>query len=321
MKAFFTSCLALLAVVIVQAQSKVNLQINHFLGSEAFELDKTVTSEDDVDLNVSRLEYYLSEMSIVHDGGKVSEAKNIYALVNASGETIINLGEHEFEKIEAINFSVGVDPDNNHLDPASWPESHPLAPKDPSMHWGWTAGYRFVAFEGRAGESLGTKYEFHALGDKNYFSYSVPVEATEGEGVWEIELNADYLKGLQSLDLEEGLIVHGEDGAAATLLTNFWNAVFESKDGKGNVLDVNDKAAVKKLAVYPNPTTRLVTLPQELVEKDAELTIFNVSGQVVMSGQVRNLSNNQVILTQPGLYNFQLISNNGEHSTATVVVQ
>lgn len=321
MKSTLIVCTAFFAAAIVQAQSKVTLHINHFLGDESFEIGKTVSSEDDLDLNVSRLEYYLSKMSIVHDGGKVSNAESIYALVNADSATNIDLGEHEFMQIEAINFSVGVDPDNNHLDPALWPESHPLAPKDPSMHWGWTAGYRFVAFEGKAGASLSTRYEFHALGDKNYYHYSVPVKATESEGNWTVELNADYLKGLTSLNLEEGLIKHGEDGEAAILLNNFWNLVFESTEGEGNVLEVNDALRAERLVVYPNPTTGMVLLPQKFRDEEASLTIINASGQVVTKTQVQNLTGGQVYLHQPGLYRLVLTSGNGEQSTASVVVQ
>ena len=73
---------------------------------------------------------------------------NKWVLVNASEATEVDLGSHDVTNVEAVHFHIGVDSSVNHSDPASYPMGHPLAPVFPSMHWGWAAGYRFVAIEG-----------------------------------------------------------------------------------------------------------------------------------------------------------------------------
>ena len=129
------------------------LRINHELGTTPFALNTGAKNNLNDDFNISRLEYYLSQFTIVHDGGMETNMNNIYALVDASVATDIQLGNHNITSVEAVKFYIGVDSATNHTDPASYSSTHALAPKSPSMHWGWASGYRFAALEGKGGSS------------------------------------------------------------------------------------------------------------------------------------------------------------------------
>ena len=158
----------------VMAQNTVQLNINHKLGTDVFAMNTAAQNNMGNDFNVTRLQYYMAEISIVHDGGTETTITDLYALVDASSATTLDLGSHNINSIEGVNFHIGVDQGKNHADPASYNMGHPLAPKNPSMHWGWTSGYRFIAFEGKGGVNLNQTFELHGLGDVNYFKVTVP---------------------------------------------------------------------------------------------------------------------------------------------------
>ncbi len=104
-----------------------------------------------------------------------------------------------------LTFSVGVDPGVNNGDPAAWASFHPLAPKSPSMHWGWASGYRFVALKGSQDRNFAQDFQIHALGNKNYFKQSIPTSATDVNGALVVSINADYTKAVSQIGMANGL--------------------------------------------------------------------------------------------------------------------
>ena len=147
---------------------------------------------------------------------------------------------------------MGVDQANNHKDPSLWPSEHPLAPKNPSMHWGWASGYRFLAYEGSCGSSLAQVFELHGLGDNNYFKTEVDLSASAANGELAIELDADYTRGLEGIDLSSDVIVHGEDSEARVALQNFRDFVFGPASPNTSI---DDNLQLGSFDVYPNPSS------------------------------------------------------------------
>ena len=133
-----------------------------------------------------------AHVNVIHDGGQETPATGVYALVDASQPTTIDLGSLNITTVEGIKFYVGVNTPQNNQDPALWPSTHPLAPKNPSMHWGWASGYFFVAMSGNSGASLDKTFEVHALGNANYFSQTFTTTAATVNNEQVITLNADY---------------------------------------------------------------------------------------------------------------------------------
>jgi len=235
--------------------SNVTLHLNHLLGESPFELNQAST-HDGQPFNVKRLEYYLAEVEIVHDGGLVTSLPDTWFLVDASKDMVLSLGELAIGNIEGVRFGVGVEPGANHLDPASYPAGHPLGYQFPSMHWGWVSGYRFVAIEGFAGAALTTLWEVHALGDANYQTVSVSGPAIADGDDWIYYLNADYTQALTGLDLTLGLLEHGETGFAATLLDNMSTSVFSRAEGPlvGSVVE-QAASLPADWSLFPNPVS------------------------------------------------------------------
>ena len=161
-----------LFTVTSNAQTDVTLKINHKLGAEDFELDAIGVNNLGHEFKASRLEYYVSRITIIHDGGtETAVPDEVIALVQPEAEisTSIPLGSFDVTSIESVKFHIGVYEPVNNEDPTLWPEEHPLAPKSPSMHWGWASGYRFIAYEGYGGAGFSQNFQLHGLGNEKLF--------------------------------------------------------------------------------------------------------------------------------------------------------
>jgi hypothetical protein len=209
------------------AQNDIEIEIFHKLNGAEFGFGDEAATPEDIPFELERMEYYISEISVQHDGGLVTDFEDVWALVQAgSSSTIIDLGSDLIEAVESVSFSIGVDAAHNHLDHTLYSSSHPLGPKSPSMHWGWTAGYRFVAMEGDAGEDLDQTFEIHALGDQNYFETTTEISVSASNGIVSIPIYANYAEALRGIDVEDGVITHGDYAEAVDLLENFQEYVF-----------------------------------------------------------------------------------------------
>ena len=88
----------------------------------------------------SRLQYYVDDIQIIYNHSDTFFYPNVLLIDALSEEnTKVNLGSLNLDSVSAIRFAIGVGPDVNNLDPSVYPTSHPLAPKFPSMRWGWAA--------------------------------------------------------------------------------------------------------------------------------------------------------------------------------------
>jgi hypothetical protein len=290
------------------AQKDVVLNINHLLGEKSFELSMAAQNNLDHDFDVTRLEYYIAEISVIHDGGQELMVEDLYVLANASSDTEIELGSHDVDQIEGVSFHIGVDEANNHLDPTLWPEDHPLYPKSPSMHWGWAGGYRFVAMEGFGGASLDQIYQFHGLGDVNYFKTSVLNPSVELDGKHYIHIDADYSKAIEDIQVKDGVISHGELGAAKKVLQNFRDNVFSPGSAPSSVWDRDD---LKELQVYPNPNYGSSFTIEGIQENRGTLQVLDIHGQLLIQQEV-NLQNGTYTLEleNTGVFFIQFIADN-----------
>ena len=237
--------------------------------------------------------YYISKVKIVHDKGKVTSLDNLYILVDASKPTSINLGDLTIDSVEKIQFSIGVNTPQNNQDPTAWPEDHALAPKSPSMHWGWSAGYRFMVMEGTTGDGLNKMFQIHGLGNINYFQTEVATSATKEGNVINIALDADYTKVLKNIPLWNGVISHGETDESVTALQNCRDYVFSPA---GQALSKPSINHSNEFVVFPNPSNGSFEV-KSYVNWDC-VKIVNQLGQTVFQGN----NNSQLNISNPGVY-------------------
>lgn len=234
----------------IKAQNDVTLNIHHLLNTSDFAFNQ-LTSHPDFEFEVTRCQYYISDISITHDGGVVTDIEDRWLLVNAGTQADYQLGNFDITSVEAVSFHVGVGPDVNNDDPAQWPADHPLYPQNPSMHWGWASGYRFAAIEGMCGaDSPSQAFEIHALGNENYFTTTVAVTASASNGSLIIPIQADYTQALNGLDVNASTIVHGSVGLAITVLENFRDDVFSA----GMPLSISESELPQTVSFIPNPS-------------------------------------------------------------------
>ncbi len=298
------------------AQSEIKLRINHLLGDLPFSFNQTATDDYGNDFYIDRLEYYVSGIQLIHDSGNITDTETIL-LVDASNNEDYSLGFYDITDLEAIKFSIGVHEDENHNDPSSYPSDHPLYPQSPSMHWGWAAGYRFIAYEGMANGN--TTFQFHSLGDKNYFEQELIINTIiEEDNTKIIELVADYVQAVKDIKLSLGPISHGEDGEAQTLIMNFAAEVFSAKETTStNSLDlITEKIA----SVYPIPSfDKFINIDLKTNEV-FKLNVFDIAGKL-MDTQTLNKRNNQIFFEQSGIYFLHLVDSNGKVFTKKVNIQ
>ncbi|MFN4254589.1 MAG: MbnP family protein [Saprospiraceae bacterium] len=322
-KGFLLSILFAVAFA-ANAQNEIMLHLAPRLGSAVFSLNQTVDHPGGTyQMKYTRFEYYISEIKITHDGGQVTPCPDLYLLVRPAQDSMYSLGQMPgITNVEAITFSVGVPEAMNHADPAALPASHPLAPQNPSMHWGWSAGYRFAAIEGDAGTNLAQHFEIHALGDANYKMQTISTAAEQASPDMKmIHLIADYAQAVKTVNLSTGPIVHGSSGAAVTVLNNFKNVVFTAETSSA----VIDPAFSGAFSVAPNPVrgaapTVNFSLP---AGEGYALTVTDLTGKIV-ARQALAAGENQSLLLEKmpsaGLFFVHLWQNGSPVAVEKLVV-
>lgn len=298
------------------AQTDVNLEINHTLNSSTSVMNTIEVNNLNQEFKITRLQYYVTGISVIHDGAQVLPISlDTVALINVSNEqtTTIPLGNLNVSSIEGVKFNIGVYAPVNNENPAQWPAGHPLAPQNPSMHWGWASGYRFVAFEGTAGNNFSQLWQFHGLGNGNYFEIDpVMVPSENIAGVETIKVEANYVNALKDLSISQGLISHGETGEAREVLLNFQSDVF----GVTPSASINEYFA-NDVIIFPNPTNDNLSVTNlENVEK---IELFTSNGKLVTSNFTSQSINLNLRLEETGIYFLKLYSFDGSVVTKKVV--
>ena len=293
LKIYSLFALMMLSVLGFSQTNALKLTINHKLGASPFAYNQVAHNNLGTNFNVNLLMYYISKVKIVHDKGKVTSLDNLYILVDASKPTSINLGDLAIDSVEKIQFSIGVNTPQNNQDPTAWPEDHALAPKSPSMHWGWSAGYRFMVMEGTTGDGLNKMFQIHGLGNINYFQTEVATSGTKEGNVINIALDADYTKVLKNIPLWNGVISHGETDESVTALQNCRDYVFSLA---GQALSKPSISYSNEFVVFPNPSNGSFEVKSN-VNWDC-VKIVNQLGQTVLQGN----NNSQLNISNPGVY-------------------
>lgn len=319
MRILYTLVLLVLGVFMGHAQKHVYLQLETKMGEEAFVLGNVFTREDGTSFQPTRLQYYISKPIVIHDGGQETPASNRYFLVNGGQTTPLDLGLMNVNQIEGLKFSIGVDSATNHLDPALYDKNHPLAYQNPSMHWGWVSGYRFIAYEGKSGNNLVFTYEIHTIGNELYRNIVLTCGATTDGDDITIPIEADYGQLLKDIDVSGGLYAHGNLNEAVTISDNMANHVFTSLISSNEQPDFS----TVQLALVPNPsggnTTLTLDLPQ--LNRPYSLSVTNSLGQKIFEQSLAAGTNKVDLLSlHSGLHLVQIWSENLVVSTVKWLV-
>ena len=309
---------ALLSSSILFSQQDVYLKVQHKLGTS------TLTGQPILNLNgpngasrfqLTRMEYYMSSIKIIHDSGQVTSLPDRYLLLNMNDTSSRFIGSLNVTNIEGISFAIGVDSVANHADPNGYEANHPLNLKFPSMHWGWASGYRFVAFEGWTGPNMDRHTSIHALGNHNYHEQTHQLTAINKGGDLIIYLDADYEKAFNSIQVDQNLVYHGDIFEAATIMQNFKDFVF----GPG-VVGIEENQLANQFKVYPNPSKGEFQIVNSM-ETNLIYEIRDLRGAEIQSGKLQQGSNTNLQIEDSGVYLLTLrkLDGNYIHSKKLVV--
>jgi hypothetical protein len=318
MKTFTTLLLIFLFATMANAQTNVVLNLEHRLNQSPFVFNATAAAPGGYDFDVTRLEYYISDIEIVHDGGQSTPVSDTWLLVDAGNDVNFDLGSHNVTTIEGIKFYIGIGPDVNNEDPSLWTAGHALAPQNPSMHWGWSSGYRFVAMEGGAGANTSFNYEVHALGNKNYNQVMVMTDAIDNAGDIEIVVYADSARALNNVDVSTGLILHATNGDAVRFLDDFSDNVFFP----ASALGVNDASFEGSFDLYPNPTSTNSQVSFLVTEGETyNVSVYGMDGKLIQTEQLKSFSGTYMLPElASGAYSVALEQNGSKVVTRKWVV-
>lgn len=278
MKRFYLYMALFFAMSLSYAQQNVSLRINHMLGGQPFQFNTAAANNVGGDLKFDRLEYYISEITIIHDGGQQTMVPDTWVLANANAACLTALGSFAVTALEGVSFGIGVQSAYNHLDPTTYPPNHPLGLQSPSMQWGWSGGYMFISISGNAGSGFSASYEVQTLGDADYFHTTINTVGTMVGQDLIIDLNADYLMSVKNMNLSTGPSVHGSSGIALTLAQNFRDFVFTPVVATG----INPASVQKLFTIAPNPSngqTRLFLDPS--IAGESVFVLYDYTGRAL----------------------------------------
>ena len=209
---------------------ELTISIDHSInGSPIAYIDSIYTLGAGTEVKITRLSYILSNFFLEKTDGSRLEFEDTYALIEAHrGSTKITLTNVPKGSYKSVGFSLGLDSAVNHSDPNQYSVDHPLSPINNALHWNWTAGYIFIAVEGRLA-SNNDSYVFHLAGDLNRLDYNFPVSFTKSEAALTASMEFQYEEIFENpnmFDMEvDGMSAHSETGPVTTaLIQNIQNA-------------------------------------------------------------------------------------------------
>jgi hypothetical protein len=284
----FLLFIAVVATSFTQTTNQVIISFDHKAGANLMDLGHTVFPIwNNKMVKLTRAEFYVSEVEIHHPDGMMMPLTDQYLLVNANAPaTEFDLGAWPVESAHGVTLHLGVPEAVNHNDPASYPASHPLAPQNPSMQWGWSAGYRFMAIEGKVdnnGDGVPeTNFEFHNLGDALYKTIELTSTVDAENGVVHLHFVLDYAQLFKNMAMTGNLIQHGSATMNAAMMNNaatenFLTMATVTATHEVEINSLNIKAS-------PNPANTETLLEYTLPSAAAlDLLLTNTLGQTVRS--------------------------------------
>lgn len=301
-----------------QTTSQVRISFEHKAGAEPVSIDHTIFPIwNNKNVKITRAEFYLSEIELLHSDNGPILLSDQYLLVDAADPLVeFDLGAWPVETVQGVTLHIGVPPGVNHLDPTTYPANHPLAPQNPTMHWGWAAGYRFMAIEGKVDNNNDgvpeTLFEFHNVGDELYKTVELTGVETAENGVLHLHFVLDYAKLFNNMTMSGNVVHHGNTTMNVAMMNNSATEGFLAMSG----VSANQEVLANSLNISasPNPFSTETLIRYELPASDVlTLVVTNALGQPVHT--LRNLPATGTVSVEKGnlpagLYSYAFYENN-----------
>jgi hypothetical protein len=283
------------------------------------EMNINYTAWNGKTFKLDHFDYYLSNVVLVHDGGQELVLPQEVYLIEPENH-VVYLGYLNVSSIEEIRFGIGVPSNLNTwsgadaIDLSAYPSGHPLSFQDPSMHWGWSAGYMHMIIGGLVDSNNdgnpNTYFELHNLGDNNYTSVSLPVSATQAyPDQLDIHIDCNVDVWLTGIDLSTVGSPHGTTGVNAFVLKNVEVEPVFTQPATASTNAIDKPSG--KVWFYNVPEA--LNIAWEGIKNLSSLELIDISGRVVHQTNVIGINGDIAInAVSPGAYQVLLRNAQGE---------
>ena len=184
-------------------------------------------------LRFTRAQFYTSSIRLKKSDNTFVSPEMPYALVQAL-ETNYSVGKVDVGTYSALEFSLGVDSASNHADPTQWGATHPLYINGIyASYWDWSKGYIFMKLEGyvdttsAANGTASTGFAYHLGNDEMLRNITISINKSIEGNEDAIELNVDFTKLLEDLDLQNEFQTHSvvDDPVSAKIANKAQEAI------------------------------------------------------------------------------------------------
>ncbi len=303
---------------LITAQKNVFLTLTPKVAGSQLSLASDVTGQDGIKFNVDHFNYYVSGVQIVHDMGQVTNLSDTVFFVNTSN-FVLYLGYlTNVNNIEQINFSIGVPPNLNTnagadaIDISAYPVGHPLSFQDPSMHWGWSAGYMHMVVGGDVDSdgngTVDTYYELHNLGNVNYKTVYLPITptATTADQV-DLYVDCNLDQWLKDIPLASVSILHGTNGYNGEVMKNVETEPVFTANATASIAELSNNGNL-----YFNQNGEVLSVYWNKMKDVSSFRITDISGRIIRDDKVSGVSGSVSLSgLKNGLYDFELLNNSG----------
>lgn len=211
--------------------------------NEPYALGQVVTDHLGHPLRLDNLQAYVAPIALRNATGEWVESDDVF-LLDYSVHNQLMVSSFPPGVYDAVRIGLGIPPEiNTDIDPASYPNSHPLSVLGSAgMFWTWASGYIFVKYEGKyaleSGQQLLEPVSYHCGTDASYrivtFDLNEAVEVKSQE-VTSAVLTLDASRALVgpggSIDIAVDPVTHNADGDSLggrmmDLLVDAWTLEF-----------------------------------------------------------------------------------------------
>lgn len=293
------------------AQTNVNLYFPPKVEGNDLIQNTNVMSLSGTEMSIDFFNYYISNVHIIHDGGQDLDLSDTVFIVTVE-DPILELGMLDLTNIESIDFGVGVPQSVNHADISQYDESNPLSWQSPSMHWGWTSGYKFLLVNGYGDSNNdGTAdelFQIHSLGDGNYKNVSMAVIPTVGPTETTIVINCNLDEWMFGINPGNVGVHHGTTGVNASVMNNVDNRPVFTLPGNASI----DESVEPVGTITHSINNELMTFNWKDVQNVEQFKLIDISGKVIDAGQASEFTGTHTSeIQQSGSYFFYLLDSNG----------
>ncbi len=188
----------------ILAQTTIQLHIEHQFDKTSFVAAQTYLTDNGQAVQINSVQYYLSNLELLHDGGQLLDFSSQYLLVD-SKQTDYELGNTmvSIAALENITFDLGVDTNTNQTRPSDYAATHALA--NTNMYAADDNSYVLIAIRGLV-DSDGDEvpdlpFEIAVTGNQLQEKVSLETELTTTTDILHINLTANISKWLTGVDL------------------------------------------------------------------------------------------------------------------------